>query len=278
MDGHYLCPGPLNDDTGGVEMIGLLFLLFIFLYLLFGYFLYGYIRGWGPGKRKALIITLVIMLGVPFGDVIPGKLYLYYICHKDGGIKINEVVHTTGYLALDGYSYGCGQGCIQKLLEWNRLGKPMFIETFVDTPKEYNFVDKPGYYRFELVERSPEKCALHDSLRVKYPIRFRSHETAGGYCLSAIAIDHTTANYSVKLSAHDYHVSDLLGIISDNAYIRRIADGNIISSATRFTYLGGWVQRSFSNILSGGIGEQCPSGLSHGFRSELMELTFKNTS
>jgi hypothetical protein len=256
-------------------MIGLLFVLFAVLYLLFGYFLYGYIRGWGPGKKKSMIITLVIMVGVPFGDVIPGKLYLAYVCRKDGGIKINETVHTPGYLALDGYSYGCGQGCIQKLLEWKRHDKPMFIETFVDAPKEYNFVDRPGYYRFELVERSQGKCALHDALSDKYPIRFRGHDAAGTYCISALAIEHVTANYSVELSVRDYHVSDLLGIISDNTYIRRISDGSIISSATRFTYLGGWVQRTLSNILSGGVGEQCPSGLSHGFRSELMELTFK---
>ena len=257
-------------------MIGLLFVLFIILYLLFGYFLYGYIRGWGPGKRNALIITLVIMLGVPFGDVIPGKLYLYYICHKDGGIKINEVVHTSGYLALDDYSYGCGQGCIQKLREWKRLGKPMFIEAFVDTPKEYNFVEKPGYYRFELVERTPENCALHDSLRIKYPVRLGNHEDVEGYCISSRAIDYPAADYSVELWGHDYHVSDLFGIISDNAYIMRVSDKKIISSATRFTYLGGWVWRSLSNAISAGTGEYCPSGLSHGFRSELLELTFKN--
>jgi hypothetical protein len=259
-------------------MIGLIFIVFISLYLLFGYFLYGYIRGWGPGKRKALIITLVIMLGVPFGDVIPGKLYLAYICSQDGGIKINETVHTSGYLALDSYSYGCGQDCIQKLRKWKKLGRPMFIEAFVDTPKEYNFVDKPGYYRFELVERTPEKCALHDSLRVKYPVRFGSHENTSEYCISVREIDRPTADYSVELWGHDYHVSDLLGIISDNAYIKRVADNEIISKATRFTHLGGWVRRSLSNVFSGGVGEYCPSGLSHAFRSELLELTFKNAS
>jgi hypothetical protein len=259
-------------------MIGLLFVLFASLYLLFGYFLYGYIRGWGPGKRKALTITLVIMLGVPFGDVIPGKLYLAYVCKQEGGIKINEVVAATGYLALDDYSYGCGQGCIQRLQEWRKIGKPMFIEAFVDNPKEYNFVDKPGYYRFELVERTPEKCALHDSLRVKYPIRFSNQEYFRGYCISVRAIDRPTADYSVELWAHDHHVSDLLGIISDNAYIMRVADNKIISGATRFTHLGGWVRRSLSDVLSGGVGEYCPTGLSHGFRSELLKMTFKDAS
>jgi hypothetical protein len=259
-------------------MIGLLLVLFIFLYLLFGFFLYGYIRGWGPSKRKSLIITLVLMIGVPFGDVIPGKLYMSYVCRQEGGIKINEVVHTNGYLALDGYTYGCEQSCIQRLRDWQKAGKPMFIEAHVDYPKEYNFVDKPGYYRFELVERTPEKCALHDLLKAKYPIRFSSYQISGGYCLSVRAIYRPTADYSVELLAHDYHVSDLLGIISDNAYIRRITDNKIISEATRYTHLGGWIQRSLSNVLSGGVGEYCPSRLSHGFRSQLMELTFKNAS
>jgi len=255
-------------------MIGLLFLLFIFLYLLFGYFLYGYIRGWGPGKRKALIITLVIMLGVPFGDVIPGKLYLYYICHKDGGIKINEVVHTTGYLALDGYSYGCGQGCIQKLLEWNRLGKPMFIETFVDTPKEYNFVDKPGYYRFELVERSPEKCALHDSLRVKYPIRFANYKLPDRYCISSSIIETPNAEYTVESWNRDYHVSDMLGVTADHAFIRRRSTGEVVASATQFTHLGGWLRRSIANAIAVGHPEQCPANMTYALGSELMRLTF----
>ncbi len=135
-------------------MIGFLFVLFIFLYLLFGFFLYGYIRGWGPGKRKSLLITLFLMLGIPFGDVIPGKLYLSYLCSKDGRDKINEVVHASGYSCAGSTTRtGCGQGCIQRLQEWRKAGKPMFIEAYVSNPKEYNFVDKPGYYRFELVER-----------------------------------------------------------------------------------------------------------------------------
>ena len=257
-------------------MIGLLLVLFISLYLVFGFFLYGYIRGWGSGKIKSLIISLVIMIGIPFGDVIPGKLYLYYICHKDGGIKINEVVRTSGYLALDSYSYGCGQGCIQRLREWQKLGKPMFIEAYVDNPREYNFVDKPGYYRFELVERTPEKCAVYDSLKVKYPIRFSNYKISREYCISVRTISQPTADYSVELLAHDYHVANLFGIISDNTYIRRVATNEIISEATRFTHLGGWVQRSLSDVLSGGLGEYCPPNLSHGFRSKLMELTFKD--
>ena len=259
-------------------MIGLLFIFFVCLYFLSGFFLYRGLRGRWPGKRKALVVTLVIMLGIPFGDVIPGKLYLAYVCRHEGGIKINEVVKTSGYLALDGYSYGCGQGCIQRLLEWRKTGNPMFIEAFVDNPKEYNFVEKPGYYRFELVGRTPEKCALYDSLEVKFPARFSHYKLPDGFCLYAKAITQTGAEYSVEFSVHDYHVSKLLGIISDNTYIRRVADETIISNATRFTHLGGWLQRSISRIFSGGVGEYCPPGLSHGFRSELMELTFKNTS
>jgi hypothetical protein len=255
-------------------MIGILFLLFIILYLLFGYFLYGYIRGWGPGKRNALIITLFIMLGVPFGDVIPGKIYLYYICHKDGGIKINEVVHTSGYLALDGYSYGCGQGCIQKLREWKKLGKPMFIEAFVDTPKEYNFVDKPGYYRFELVERTPEKCALYDSLRIKYPVRFSNYKLSNEYCISAEKIDKPISAYTVESWNRDNHVSDIMGIVADHAYIRRRPTDEIVSSATQYTHLGGWLRRSIANAIAVGQPDQCPANMNYALGPELMRLTF----
>ena len=259
-------------------MIGLLLVLFLFLYLLFGLFLYGYIRGWGVNKPKAMVIGLIIMLGIPFWDVIPGKLYMAYLCHKDGGIKIYEVVDTRGYLVLDDYSYGCTQACIQRLQEWRNVGKPIFIEAFIDNPKEYNFVNKRGYYRFELVDRTPEHCAFQDYLRVKYPTRLKTNRTVSRYCLSVGEIDRPVAEYSVELWAHDNHVSDLFGIVSDNSYIRRVADNKIISAANRFTHLGGWFQRSLSNVLSGGTGKTCPSELSHGFRSELQELTFNNAS
>ena len=255
-------------------MIGLLFILFISLYLLLGYFLYGYIRGWGPGNRKSLIITFVIMLGVPFGDVIPGKLYLYYMCHKDGGIKINEVVHTSGYLALDSYSYGCGQGCIQRLREWRNLGKPMFIEAFVDTPKEYNFVDKPGYYRFELVDRSPDKCALYDALRDEYPIRLSNSTFPDGYCLFSKPIEAPISEYTVESWNRDYHVSDILGVTADHAFIRRRSSGEIVASATQFTHLGGWLRRSIANAVAVGHPDQCPANMSYALGPELMRLTF----
>ena len=255
-------------------MIGLLFVLFVFLYLLFGIFLYGYIRGWGPGKRKSLLITLVLMLGIPFGDVIPGKLYLSYLCHKDGGIRINEVVHASGYLALDDYSYGCGQGCIQRLQEWRKAGKPMFIEAYVSNPKEYNFVDKPGYYRFELVERTPERCARYDAVGAKYPIRFGNIKMPDEYCLSAKAIRNPISKYTVESWARDTDISGFLGIVADHAYIRRISSGDILGSATQFTYLGGWLRRSISDVIAFGHPDQCPSDMTYALGNKLMQLTF----
>jgi hypothetical protein len=255
-------------------MIGLLFVLFIFLYLLFGFFLYGYIRGWGPSKRKSLIITLVLMIGVPFGDVIPGKLYMSYVCRQEGGIKINEVVHTNGYLALDGYTYGCEQSCIQRLRDWQKAGKPMFIEAHVDYPKEYNFVDKPGYYRFELVERTPEKCALHDLLKAKYPIRFSNYKLPDRYCLSAKMIEKPISGYTVESWNRNYHVSDIMGVVADHAYIRRKSTGEIVAGATQYTHLGGWLRRSIANAMAVGQPDQCPANMTYALGPELMRLTF----
>jgi hypothetical protein len=255
-------------------MIGLLFVSFICLYLLFGYFLYGYIRGWGPGKRKSLVITLVILLGVPFGDVMPGKLYLAYVCKKDGGMRINEVVDASGYLVLDEYSYGCGQGCIQKLKEWQKIDKPMFIEAFVSKPKEYNFVNEPGYYRFELVKRTPENCALHDLLAVKYPVRLSHSWLSGAYCISAKRIATPVSEFTVESWNRDNHVSDIMGVIADHAYIRRRSTGDIVASATQYTHLGGWLRHSISNAMAVGQPDQCPSNMTYALGSELMKLTF----
>jgi hypothetical protein len=151
----------------------------------------------------------------------------------------------------------------------------MFIETFVDNPKEYNFADRPGYYRFELVERTLERCAFYDSVGVKYPIRFANYKMPEGYCLSVESIEKPSAEYSVELRAQNLHISNTMGIVADYAYIRRLFDNKVLAKATRFTHLGGWFQRSLSNVLSGGVGEYCPAELSHGFRYELMVLTFE---
>jgi len=255
-------------------MIGLLFVLFILLYVLFGFFLYGYIRGWGPGKGKSLLITLVILVGVPFGDVIPGKLYLAYVCHKDGGIKVNEVVNTPGYLVLDDYSYGCDRGCIRKLEEWRKLGKPMFIEAFVNYPKEYNFVDKPGYYRFELVERTPENCAFQKLLKTKHPTRLKNYKLANDYCVSSTLIDSPLSEFSVE--SWDYHnsVSNIMGIVADQAYIRQRSTGKVVAKATRYTHIGGWLRRAIANSIAVGHPDQCPKNMSYPLGSELMRLTF----
>jgi hypothetical protein len=255
-------------------VIGFLFILFIFLYLLFGFFLYGYIRGWGPSKRKALLITLVLMLGLPFGDVIPGKLYLAYLCQQSGGITINEVVQTPGYLALDDYSYGCGQGCIQRLLEWRKNGTPMFIEAFVDNPKEYNFVDAPGYYRFELVKRTAKKCTRYDSILKKYPIRFSNIDVPEQYCLTAEAIISPSAKFAVQSWIRNNRISRTLGISADHAYIFRISNGERLASATQFIHVGGWLRRSIADVVAFSHPDNCPSGMTYPLGYELMRRTF----
>ena len=256
-------------------MIGIIFFGIILLYLVFGFFLYGYIRGWGPGRRKALIITLVLMIGVPFGDVIPGKLYLAYVCQKEGGIRINSRANVSGYFALDDYSFGCGGGCIQMLRSWNEDGKPMFIEVFVEYPKEHNFVDKPGYYRFELIKRTSEFCALHDALARKYSIRFSHYVVPDGYCVSSKRISEISAQYSVEARARDRHVSDLFGVVADHSYIREIASGEVIASATRVTHLGGWLRRSISKAIAVGKPAQCPQDMTYALGSRLMEMVFE---
>jgi hypothetical protein len=199
---------------------------------------------------------------------------LSYICHQEGGVKINEVVQASGYLALDGFSYGCGQSCIQRLREWQKLGNPMFIETFVDTPKEYNFVDKPGYYRFELVERASDKCALHDSLKIKYPIRFSNFKLPDGYCLFSKIIEKPISEYTVESWSRDNHVSDIMGIIADHAYIRRRQTGEIMASATQYTHIGGWLRRSIANVVAVGQPHQCPTNMAYALGPELIRMTF----
>ena len=82
------------------------------LYLVAGYFVYQLFIDLGFRKNIALLISGILMIVVPFGDVLPGRLYTKYLCYQDGGVKINKVADTDGYLALDNYLYGCGSGCV----------------------------------------------------------------------------------------------------------------------------------------------------------------------
>lgn len=256
-------------------MIGIIFFGIILLYLVFGIFLYGYIRGWGPGRKKALIITLALMIGVPFGDVIPGKLYLAYLCWKEGGIEIKSRIRVSGYLALDDYAFGCGGGCIHRLRKWISSGKPMYIEAQVKYPKKHNFVDEPGYYRFELVERSYGLCAQHDSLASEYPVRFSNYAIPNNYCVSSKRIRELDAEYSVEAWARDRHAPKFLGVVSDNAYISKIATGELMASATRFTHEGGWVRRSISNAIAVGNPSQCHGEIPYALGEGLMDMVFE---
>ena len=244
------------------------------LYLVAGYFVFQLFIDIGINKKKSWVITVALMILVPFGDVIPGKIYFSYICNKEGGMVIDKVVEVDGYLAMDSYSYGCSQGCIQRLVEWQKAGKPMFIEAFVDYPKEENFADKPGYYRFELVEKTPEACALQDSIMDRYPVRFGTYPVPDGYCLLAKAIENPTAEYSVESWKRDYHVSDLFGIVADHAYITQIPTGKIVASAAQYTYSGGWLRRSISKSIAVGQPMQCPPRMNYALGNRLTQLTF----
>ena len=224
-------------------MIGLLLILFISLYLLFGYFLYGYIRGWGPGKKKSLLITLVIMLGVPFGDVIPGKLYLRHLCSTESGVEVHRTINVSGYSVGDRYFLGCTSSCVETLKKWHDLGRQMYIESIVTGPKKEYFVDKPGLYRFELVRRNKKLCVTQDDLARDYPVYFNRYRIPEGLCIYSNRIDKPSADYIVKEWQWDTNYSKLFGIARVQSLVADKYTGNIVGSNTGFTHKGGWLRR-----------------------------------
>ena len=128
--------------------------------------------------------------------------------------------------------------------------------------------------KIELVGRTPEKCALYDSLEIKFPARFSHFKLPDGLCLSAKRIEKPVADYSVESWGRDYHVSDIMGIVEDHAYIRERSTGEIVASATQFTHLGGWFRRSIANAMAVGQPDQCPGNMSYALGLELMRMTF----
>ena len=257
-------------------MIGLIFILFISLYLLFGYFLYGYIRGWGPGKRKSAIITLVIMLGIPFGDVIPGKIYLKYLCATESGINISRTIDVSGYYVGDRYFLGCTSTCVEELKKWHKLGKNIFIESQVLGPRSEAFVDKPGLYRFQLVKKSEAECTVQDSLKRQYPIYLKKYRIPDGYCIYSKKIEKPSTGYLVKEWQWDSNYSRLFGIAKVRSLVEDIDTGSILGSNTGFVHKGGWLRRWFSGFVAVGHPDECIDRDEYGFTWSVLRGVFNS--
>ena len=257
-------------------MIGIIFFGAILLYLVFGFFLYGYIRGWGPGRRKALIITLVLLVGVPFGDVIPGKLYLAYLCQKEGGIEINESVNAAGYYVGDDYSLGCGALCVEALVKWNALGKSMFIESDVIGHREYVFGEGPGLYRFQLVSRNGEVCKKQDYIKLNYPAVHKRYRIPDGYCVGARKIDKVAASYLVIEGQWNRNFSKLFGIARVRAIVMDLNTGRTLGVNNGFTHKGGWLRRWIAGALAVGQPDECIDQGDYGFTWSVLRGVFDN--
>ncbi len=257
-------------------MIGIIFFGTILLYLIFGFFLYGYIRGWGPGRRKALIITLVLMIGIPFGDVIPGKLYLAYVCHSNSGIEIYDGVEAEGYSVGDDYSLGCGALCVEALVKWHALGKSMFIESEVINYTDYVFGESPGVYRFQLVRRNDHICKKQDSIKLNYPAAFNRYRIPEGYCVEARIIDSLSADYLVQHIKWDGSYSKLFGIAKVRASVTESGTGRILGENIGFTHRGGWLRRWVAGALAVGQPDECIDQGDYGFTWSVLRGVFDN--
>ncbi len=257
-------------------MIGLLLILFISVYLLFGFFLYGYIRGWGPSKRKSLIITLALMIGVPFGDVIPGKVYMNYLCAVESGIDIKKTIDVSGYSVGDRYFLGCTSTCVEELNKWHKLGKPVFIESQVLGPKKEAFVDMPGLYRFQLTKRNRHQCKTQDDLENQFPIIFMRYVIPEGYCIYSQRIERSSANYVVKEWKWDTNYSKLFGIARVRTLVQEKDSGNIIGSNTGFAHRGGWLRRWLAGFLAVGQPDECLDKGEYGFTWSVLRGVFNS--
>lgn len=86
-------------------MSGLILILYVSIYLAILYFTTKWVVSWFEDSRKRTIagwITILILLAIPFGDHLVGRMYMYYLCKTDGGIKIYKQVEIDpGYFSPD---------------------------------------------------------------------------------------------------------------------------------------------------------------------------------
>jgi hypothetical protein len=238
--------------------------------------LYGYIRGWGPGRKKALIITLVLMIGVPFGDVLPGKLYLAYVCHREGGIAINESVDVAGYSVGDDYSHGCGSLCVEALVKWHALGKPMFIESKVTGRRDYIFGEGPSLYRFQLVSRNDEVCKKQDDIKLNYPAAYNNYRIPDGYCVEAKKIDKSMSSHLLINGKWERNYSRLFGIARVRTRVAELNTGRVLGENTGFTHKGGWLRRWIAGALAVGQPDECIDQGDYGFTWSVLRGVFNH--
>lgn len=75
-------------------MGGLAILFFIGFYLAIAFAVVGKFK---VSRYKWLMVALVIL--IPSGDAIVGRVYLKYLCAKEGGLKVHRVVdHVEGFM------------------------------------------------------------------------------------------------------------------------------------------------------------------------------------
>ena len=109
-------------------MGGLAVLLSISLYLVVAYWA---ITATKASRLKWLVVAVVVLF--PTADAIVGRVYLKYLCAKEGGLKVNRVVeHVEGFMEQLGTDY------------WVRDGGYQFTENYPTNGKVTRYSKQNG--------------------------------------------------------------------------------------------------------------------------------------
>ncbi|MEN8107729.1 MAG: hypothetical protein ABFS22_06950 [Pseudomonadota bacterium] len=254
-------------------MIGLAMLFAFIVYLVFGYLLYLFIKSFDISRLKVKVITLLILVGVPLGDVIPGKLYLKYKCATEAGLDIRETVNVDGYSVGDEFHMGCGSTCNYYLRKWYDHGRSMYIDSQVDYLLDTTFGMVKKFNRFEYVEVPDDRCELQNIIRNKFPLAYKSWNIPNGYCVSSTVIE-KPADYLVTSIKWEKYYSVLFGVARVISLVQEADSLRILGSNTGFTHRGGWLRRWFGSFMAVGKPDECFYRGSNGMTWALLEGVF----
>ena len=124
-------------------MGGLAVLFFIVLYLVIAFKVVGKFKG---SRYQSLVLGLAVL--IPSGDAMVGRLYLKYLCAKEGGLKVYRVAeHVEGFMSNGthsdywvqerGYQYGEDRLANGLTTRYSKQGDKVIREDNVSPKSKY---------------------------------------------------------------------------------------------------------------------------------------------
>lgn len=218
----------------------------IFLALLLGWIAVAVVAGTllyaRTQKRWLQVAATLVILWLPFWDVIPGLILYRGMVLERAGVNIYSHVRVPGY--LDASSPNC-QTCWSTLFTSNFRYK--YLEVYIGRRERWlpTLTPQPGYYEFRKLPRDSAECLPFE--RLPNVNRLRDQFKIGDYCVSATHRNAPISRYAYITSQGWVPIPTNLGISGLEIRwqeIRNIRTDELLAEAraVRFrSFLGRWV-------------------------------------